>query len=209
MRFPRRSQRPTLSHTLSPKAEATGVLDSWHLHPGDWERSREMAAAEASMASPRAVVSGSYSYFMCILMTTKEAEHWRIEAFELWCCRKLLGAPWTARRSNRSILKEITLEGLMLKLKIQYFGHALPTLWKRPDAGKDWGQEEKGVTEEEMAGWHHWIMDMSLSRFQETVKDREAWHAAVHRFTKNQIQLSSWTTTNVHVSNSFSVCPKK
>ena len=90
----------------------------------------------------------------------KKAEHWGIDAFELWCWRRLLRVPWTARRSNQSILKEISpgcsLEGLMLKLKLQYFGH----LMRRPDsldpdAGKDWRQEEKGTTEDEMVGWHH------------------------------------------------------
>ena len=96
--------------------------------------------------------------------TIKKAEQQRIDAFELWCWRRLLRVPWTARTSNQSILKEISpeysLEGLMLKLK-------LPILWppdaknwligKDPDAGKDWRQEEKGPTEDEMAGWHHWV----------------------------------------------------
>ena len=81
----------------------------------------------------------------------KKAERRRIDAFELWCWRRLLRVPWTARRSNQSTLKEISpgisLEGMMLKLKLQYFGHS--------DAGRDWGQEEKGTTEDEMAGWHH------------------------------------------------------
>ena len=92
----------------------------------------------------------------------KEAEHRITDAFELWCWRRLLRVPWTARRSNQSILKEIrpgySLEGLMLKLKLQYLWplHAESWLiWKDPDAGKDWGQEEKGMTEVEMVGWHH------------------------------------------------------
>ena len=98
----------------------------------------------------------------CESWTIKKAECWRIDTFELWCLRRLLRVPWTARRSNQSILKEISpeysLEGLMLKLN-------LPILWpsdvknwligKDPDAGKDWGQEEKGTTEDEMVGWHH------------------------------------------------------
>ena len=86
----------------------------------------------------------------------------RTDAFELWCWRRLLSVPWTARRSNQSILKGISpgcsLEGLMLKLKLQYFGHLIGSvdlLDKDPDAGRDWGQEEKGMTEDEMAGWHH------------------------------------------------------
>ena len=97
----------------------------------------------------------------CESWTIKKAEHWRIDAFELWCWRRLLRVPWTARRCNQFILKEISpecsLEGLMLKL--QYFGHLMWSwlIWKDPDAGRDWGQEEKGTTEDEMAGWHHWL----------------------------------------------------
>ena len=91
----------------------------------------------------------------------KKSERRRIDAFELWCWRRLLRVPWTARRSNQSILKEISpgcsLEGLMLKLKLQYFGHLMRTVdtGKESDAGRDWGQKEKGTTEDEMAGWHH------------------------------------------------------
>ena len=98
----------------------------------------------------------------CESWTIKKAEHRITDAFELWCWRRLLRVPWTARRSNQSILKEIrpgySLEGLMLKLKLQYLWplHAESWLiWKDPDAGKDWGQEEKGMTEVEMVGWHH------------------------------------------------------
>ena len=99
----------------------------------------------------------------CESWTIKRAEHQRIEAFELWCWRRLLRVPWTARRSNESILKEISpgcsLEGMMLKLKLQYFGHLMRRVdsshGKDSDAGRDWGQEEKGTTEDEMAGWHH------------------------------------------------------
>ena len=91
----------------------------------------------------------------------KKAEHQRIDAFELWCWRRLLRVPWTAKRSNPSILKEISpgisLEGMMLKLKLQYFGHLMQRgdSLEKTDAGKDWGQEEKGTTEDEIAGWHH------------------------------------------------------
>jgi len=97
----------------------------------------------------------------CEIWIVKKAECRRINAFELWCWRKLLRVPWTARRSNQSILKEISsgcsLVGLMLKLKLQYFVHLIWRwlIWKDPDAGKDWGQEEKGTTEDEMVGWHH------------------------------------------------------
>ena len=92
----------------------------------------------------------------------KNAEHQRIDAFELWCWKRLLRVPWTVGRSNQSIVKEISpgisLEGMMLKLKLQYFGHLMrrvDLLEKDSDAGRDWGQEEKGTTEDEMAGWHH------------------------------------------------------
>ena len=98
----------------------------------------------------------------CKSWTVKKAECWRIDAFELWCWRRPLRVPWTPRRSNQSILKEISpgisLEGMMLKLKLQYFGHLVKS-WltgKDPDAGRDWGQE-KAMTEDEMAGWHHWL----------------------------------------------------
>ena len=97
----------------------------------------------------------------CESWTVKKAEHRRIDTFELWCWRRLLRIPWTARRSNQSILKEISpgcsLEGLMLKLKVQYFGHLMRRVdsLEESDAGRDWGQEEKGMTEDEMAGWHH------------------------------------------------------
>ena len=98
----------------------------------------------------------------CQSWTINKTEHWRIDAFELFCWRRLLRVPWTTRRSNQSILKEISpeysLEGLMLKLKLQYLGYLISKNWlfgKYHDAGKDWGQEEKGTTEDEMVGWHH------------------------------------------------------
>ena len=97
----------------------------------------------------------------CESWTVKKAECQRIDAFELWCWRRVLRVPWTARRSNQSILKEIspgcTLEGLMLKLKLLYFFHFMQRVesLEDSDAGRDWGQEEKGMTEDEMAGWHH------------------------------------------------------
>ena len=99
-----------------------------------------------------------YGYESCII---KKAECQRIDAFELWCWRRLLRVPWTARRSNQSILKispGCSLEGMMLKLKLQYFGHLMrrvDSLEKNSDAGRDCGQEEKETTEDEMAGWHH------------------------------------------------------
>ena len=99
----------------------------------------------------------------CESWTVKKAECRRVDAFELWCWRRLLRVPWTARRSNQSILKEISprisLERVMLKLKLQYFGHLMRRVDSlenpSPDARRDWGQEEKGTTEDEMTGWHH------------------------------------------------------
>ena len=106
----------------------------------------------------------------CESCTVKKAKCRRIDAFELWCWRKLLRVPWTARRSNHSILKEISpgcsLEGPMLKLKLQYFGHLMRRveniIGKDPDAGRAWGQEEKGTTEDEMAGWHHQLSGLGF-----------------------------------------------
>ena len=97
----------------------------------------------------------------CESWIVKKAERRKIDVFELWYWRRLLRVPWTARRSNQSILKEISpgisLEGMMLKLKLQYFGHLMGRVdsVEKTDAGRDWGQEEKGTTEDEMAGWHH------------------------------------------------------
>ena len=121
--------------------------------------------------------------------TIKKAECQRIDAFELWCWRRLLRVPWTARRPNQSILKEIrpeySLEGLMLKLKLQYFGHLMQrtdslekTLMPGKIEGRRRGQQD------EMVGWHHGFMDMSLNKLWETVKDQEAWYDAVRGATK-------------------------
>ena len=143
----------------------------------------------------------------CESWTIKKVEDWRIDAFELWCWKRFLRVPWTARRSSQSILKEInpgfSLEGLMLKLKLQYFGHLMgkaDSFEKTLILGKIESRRRKGWQRIWLYAITDW-MAMSLSKLWEIVKDREAWHAAVHEVAKSQTWLSGWTTTTILVSD--------
>ena len=146
----------------------------------------------------------------CESWAIKKAEHQRINAFILWCWRRLLRVSWTARKSNQSFLKKInpeySLQELMGKLKLWYFGHLMwstDTLEKTPMLGKTEGKRRRGQQRMRCLDSSTDSVDMSLSKPREIVKDKEAWHAAAHGVAKSWKQLSNWTTTTMLLSPSL------